>query len=573
MNILGVVAHTLGYGDACAALSLDGKVTGVIEEERFSRLRYDDSFPGRAIDWLLQDAGIRGSDIDIAALHLHPWKGLSNRLFWVARHPWDTTKNAGKYLEYYRRYDNLKDELETHLSTKSLRLEYHDHHLCHAAVGFYTSPFDRAAFLSLDGTGEGVTGSLGVGSKEDGVRIKERIPYPHSLGLAYSAVCDFLGFPPPAGPGKIMGLAPYGDPTRFLPLLRKLIRIEAGTLRLDLTYFLFHRNLATPLSPRPWLSPRFGREVGGLRRDPQASIEEIHKDIAAALQQRTNEVGIELARYVANSTGETRLCLGGGVALNSVMNGAILADGAFEHVHIQPAAGDAGNALGAVMLTALAHGQSVPTFAGMPYTGPQYSDAEIKAELDVQGLAYTHSPHISSDAARAIKDGMIVGWFQGRMEYGPRALGCRSILADPQRPDMKDVINQRVKHREWFRPFAPSVTAEAHEQYFTGPVDNPYMLIVASVREKWREVFPSITHVDGTARVQSVSQELNPLFHDLLTCLGEIHTHPVVLNTSFNTRSPIVCTPKDAIECFLETEIDVLCIGNYLILKKAAPTE
>ncbi|MCK5081692.1 MAG: hypothetical protein KAR31_02195, partial [Candidatus Omnitrophica bacterium] len=318
MNILGIVAHTLGYGDSSAVLSVDGKIVGIIEEERFSRKRYDDTFPQRAVSQLLKMGKISGSDIDVVSLHLHPFRGIVNRAYWAIRHPWHTFANYGKYIQYYRKYGNLHQELCQVLGSNHFKIEHYCHHECHAAAAFYSSPFEESAFLTLDGSGEGVTGAMGVVTKDQGVKILHKNAYPHSLGLAYSAICDHLGFSPPSGPGKIMGLAPYGDSERFLPLLRKMIQCKDAHIKLSLDYFVFHENLATPLTNKPWVSEKLALEVGIKKRDKTTPLEQIHMDLAAALQARTNEVGIALAKYAAKITGKKNLCLGGGVTLNSV---------------------------------------------------------------------------------------------------------------------------------------------------------------------------------------------------------------------------------------------------------------
>lgn len=567
MIILGVVAHTLGYGDACAALSVNGRVIGIIEEERFSRKRYDDTFPHNAIKKLLEMGNISGSDVNIVALHMHPYKGIGNRLSLAIKHPIGHLTNYKNYLEYYRKYGNLRKQLVQSLGSDKFRIEYYGHHLCHAAATYYSSSYESSAYLTLDGSGEGVTGSIGTANLKDGVKPIVNFPYPHSLGVAYSAICDHIGFPPPAGPGKVMGLAAHGSFERFLPLIRKMILCENGKLELDLSYFMFHKNLATPLSTKPWLSEKFTTHFGLKRRGRDDELSQDYIDLAAALQKRTNDVGVALAQYTAEITGEKNLCLGGGVALNSVMNGAIADSGVFKNVHVQPAVGDAGNSLGSIYLASINHGEKIPEFFCLPYAGPGFSELEIEQALKRHKLTYRKSSDVALEVAMAIKKGLIVGWFQGRMEYGPRALGCRSILVDPQHKNMKQILNDRVKKREWFRPFAPSVTKEAYSRYFTGDENNPYMLVVSNVHEKWREVFPAITHVDGTARVQSVAKESNPKYYNLLKCLEKIHNHPVVLNTSFNLQEPIVCSPNDAINCFLKAEIDCLCIGDYLVEK------
>lgn len=568
MNILGVVAHTLGYGDSSAVLSVGGKVVGIIEEERLSRKRHDDSFPQMAIKGLLEMGDISGDQIDIVSLHLHPYRGIERRLYCAARYPWSTIVNSGDFIRCYMKHNDLGRELRRVLKSKRFRLEYYPHHQCHAAAAFYSSDFDRAAYLTIDGAGEGITGSIGTASLSRGLNVIRNFPYPHSLGMAYSAVSDHLGFPPPAGPAKIMGLASYGDPRRYLPLMREIIGFNKGEIRLRLDYFIFHKNLVTPLMRKPWVSEKFALKTDLARRDPSMPLEQSHMDLAAALQIRTNEMGCAIAASVAHKTGEKNLCIGGGVALNSVMNGAIAASGIFENIYIQPGAGDSGNALGSLYLASVRHGQGIPSFDHMPYAGPEFTDERTEQELKKYKLNYRRSENIPLEAAKAISQGLVIGWFQGRMEYGPRALGNRSILADPQRKEMRDILNQRVKHREWFRPFAPSVIQDTLKRYFTGPEDNPFMLIVTAVRDEWVSVLPSVTHVDKTARVQSV-RPANRRYYELIKYLGDLSGHPVVLNTSFNDKnSPIVCTPEDAIECFLGTEIDQLHIGSFIAVKR-----
>jgi len=567
MNILGIVAHTLGYGDSSAALAVNGKIIGVVEEERFSRQRYDDRFPKESIKFLLDTGRITGAEIDLISLHLSRFRGIGNRLYWAARNAPQIVSNIGVYLNYYNRYGNLGTEISKVLGCSSFKVKCYGHHKCHAAAAFYSSSFDQAAFLTIDGSGEGMTGSYGIASKAHGIKFLGSFPYPHSLGLAYSAICDQLGFPPPEGPGKIMGLSAYGDSNKFINLFRKAIKFNSGKLKLDLDYFLFHKNLATPLSSKPWVSNKFIHETEIKKRNSLEPLTQAHKDLAAALQARTNEVGLELARYVAKKTQTQNLCLAGGVILNSVMNGIIQEAGIFKNIYAHSSPGDAGNALGSVFLASTEHGIKIPEISGNPFTGPAYNNNEIESRLNAFNINYRRISNISLKAAEAIRDGKIIGWFQGKMEFGPRALGARSILADPQNKEMRNILNSKVKHREWFRPFAPSVTLEACNRYFTGPKDNPFMLFVANVKNPWKEVFPSITHVDGTARVQTVRQEDNPKFYQLLKHLEQIHNHPVVLNTSFNLQEPIVCSPDDAIKCFLKTEIDHLFIGDFVIDK------
>ena len=570
-KILGIVAHTLGYGDAGAALIVDGEIQGVVEEERFTRKRYDDSFPTQSISWLLEKAAIDATEIDEIAVHINPLRNIHRRLYWLLRHPLDSALNIGEQAQYAKKFSGLDKTFAHEFGTAAPAIKYYGHHLCHAACAFYTSQFDRAAFLTLDGVGEGVTGMIGIAESGEVPSPISNSFYPHSLGFVYSAVGDHIGFPPPAGPGKIMGLSAYGDPSRFRDLLQNLIWVKDGQLRVDLSYFRFHRNLATPLSDKEWVSEKFARTVGFERRTSESPLQQEHIDLAASLQEVTNSVGISMARHAINITGASDLCIAGGVALNSVMNGKIFNADICENIHVPPAAGDAGNALGAVFLASLARGEIPKRYDEQPYTGPSFRQLSIETALNQRGVSFTLTSQPAKVAAQYIADGKIIGWFQGKMEYGPRALGNRSILANPRNPDIRNIINKKVKHREWFRPFAPSVTVEALPKYFHGPVNNSFMLFVADVREEWRETFPGITHEDGSARVQSVHRERSPLYHQLLSHLGEITQHPLVLNTSFNNQEPIVCTPDDAISCFASTNIDVLIIGNCVVTKSDLP--
>ena len=423
--------------------------------------------------------------------------------------------------------------------------------------------------MTLDGAGEGETGSWGIGTA-NGLKRMGTWHYPHSLGLFYSAVGDHLGFPPPAGPGKIMGLAAYGNPQRFLPFLRQVAFVRDGKFTIDLRYMRYQLNLATPHSNVPWVSTQFEKECGfprRLRDETEATLKNVHMDMAAALQARTNEICLELAEFVRKQTGQQRLCLSGGVALNSVMNGALDESGVFDEVYVFPAPGDAGNAIGSTLVAGMKRGISYKGISSLPYCGPEYSDEELATCLDGLGISARKVESPPEEAAAKIVSGEIVGWFQGRMEFGPRALGNRSILADPRGKDMKDILNNRVKHREWFRPFAPSVPIELFDRFFCDASPDPYMLKVAKVRPQWQEALPAITHTDGTARVQAVRREDNPLYHELMLQMEKQGGLPVVLNTSFNDQEPIVCTPNDAARCYLGTQIDSLIMGPFMAEK------
>ncbi len=561
MHIVGLAAH---MHDSAACLLTEGRITAFAEEERLTRRKHTGEFPGESLRWCLRKGGIGMGDVERAAFFWRPWLGLGRRAAqFAAGLPRSLAQNPGRF-RILRDMLGVRGRLRREWGFRGPFhfVPHHDAHLCSA---YYPSPFDSAAVLSLDGNGEVCTTRFAAG---EGVRIRpiRELNYPHSLGLLYLCVTEYLGFRENCDEGKVMGLAGHGEP-RHLDFFRQVCRLEeAGGLRLDMSYFDVH------LDKRRYVTERFEAALGP-RRAPDAPVEPRHADIAASLQARTEEAALHMARYLRAATGLPRLCLAGGVALNSVMNGRILREGVFDEVFIQPAAGDAGCALGAALYVhhvLMGRAERAPmTSAAL---GPSYEEAEMRGALEEAGLAWERPKDLTRRCARELAAGRILGWFQGRMEAGPRALGHRSILADPRGPEMKDTLNRRVKHREDFRPFAPSVLAEHCGGWFEGAHPSPWMLLVYRVRPEKRALVPAITHVDGTARVQTVTAGDDPLFHDLIREFHALTGVPMLLNTSFNGRGePIVCSPRDAVRCFLATGMDTLAIGPFLAHSARCP--
>ncbi len=601
-TILGISAY---YHDSAAALLKDGELVAAAQEERFSRKKQDASFPGKAINYCLESEGLKLTDLDRIVFYDKPLikferlletymsyapKGF--RSFVAAMPVWLKEK---LYLKSV-----LKKELSELAGCKPAELPpllFTEHHQAHAASAFFFSPYDRAAVLCLDGVGEWATTSswLGNGASLDPLW---EVEFPHSLGLLYSAFTYFAGFKVNSGEYKLMGLAPYGEPKYADLIFDKLIDLkEDGSFRLDMQYF----NYCTGLT---MTNKRFDELFGGAPRQPESELTQREMDIAASIQVVTEEVVLRLARALHKETGETNLCLAGGVALNCVANGRLLREGPFENIWIQPAAGDAGGAAGAAAVIWHSYDgharetlkRSYPCADRMSgsYLGPGYSPEQIKSALDAMGANYTvlEDDTLYAKTAQLINDEKVIGWFQGRMEFGPRALGGRSIIGDPRSAKMQSVMNLKIKYRESFRPFAPSVLWERVSDYFEHDAVSPYMLFVAPVREKLRtrhreeddQLFgidrlkrqhsklPAITHVDYSARVQTVHEETNPRYYQLLKAFEELSGCGAVVNTSFNVRGePIVCSPDDAYRCFMRTEMDFLVIENFLLDKKDQP--
>jgi carbamoyltransferase len=593
LRILGLSAF---YHDSAAALVEDGRVVAAAQEERFTRRKYDAGYPHRAVDYCLKAAGTALSEVDCVAFYDKPFLKFERLLetyltfsprgftsFRLALPLWLREKLFQKSLLVRKLKEHAPDfDWEN-------RLLFSEHHLSHAASAFFPSPFASAAVLTLDGVGEWATAAAGLG-EGNALALHKEIHFPHSLGLLYSAFTYHTGFRVNSGEYKLMGLAPYGTP-RYAALIRDhLIDVKPdGSFRLDLDYF----NYCTGLT---MTNARFDALVGAPPRKPDEPLEQRHMDLAASVQDVLEDIVLRLTRSLARETGNPNLCLAGGVALNCVANGKILRDGAFRNLWIQPAAGDAGGALGAA-LGAYHMNRGGPRILpnagdGMSgaYLGPDFSQDEIERRLTAAGARFTalSREEMLAATARALADGEAVGWFQGRMEFGPRALGNRSIIADPRNATMQKTLNLKVKYRESFRPFAPSVLREYVTDWFDLGIDSPYMLVVATVAAGHRRAMtadeaarfgidklnavrssiPAVTHVDYSARVQTVHRETNPLYHALITRFAELTGCPVLVNTSFNIRSePIVCTPEDAFRCFMGCEIDRLVVGNCVLRK------
>ena len=591
MQILGISAY---YHDSAAALLRDGIVVAAAQEERFTRKKQDSSFPQAAVRFCLESA--RNTAIDHVVFYDKPFlkferiletylsfapKGFAS--FRIGLPVWAKEKLFLRSL--------LMKELNNLAPGKfaSDSLLFSEHHLSHAASAFYPSPFDEAVVLTMDGVGEWSTTSVAIGNGSD-LRIIRDLVFPHSLGLLYSAFTTYAGFRVNSGEYKLMGLAPYGEP-RFAGIIREhLVDVkEDGSFRLNQRYF----NYCTGLS---MTNARFHDLFGRPPRQPETPIEDFHADIAASIQLVTEEIILRMTRSLARETGQKNLCLAGGVALNCVANGKIAADGAFENIWVQPASGDAGGALGAALAAYHLHAKEprricLPDAMNASSLGPEFSPNEVQAVLSAAGAHFTivSNETLFFETAAALAAGEVVGWFQGRMEYGPRALGFRSILGDPRRSDMQKKLNLKIKFRESFRPFAPSVLAEAATEWFDmNTPTSPYMLNVTTVAEKHRRisaqhasehhglkdqylvrsVIPAVTHTDFSARVQTVRSEENPRYHALLKAFESLTSCPMLINTSFNVRNePIVCTPAEAFACFMATGMDRLVVGNIVMRK------
>lgn len=594
MRVLGISAF---YHDSAAAMVHDGEIVAAAQEERFTRKKHDSSFPVHAVQYCLEAAGVTLDAVDYVVFYDKPFlkferlletylafapRGL--RSFQMAIPLWIREKLFQKQL--------LARELKRISPTEGLegKLLFTEHHMSHAASAFFPSPFDEALVLTMDGVGEWATTSVALGRGNHLEMIRE-IHFPHSLGLLYSAFTYFTGFKVNSGEYKLMGLAPYGEPRFAARILDNLIDLKPnGSFRLNMNYF----NYCTGLT---MTNARFDALFGLPARKPEELLTPVHMDIAASIQKVLEEVVLRMTRSLAEETGMRNLCLAGGVALNCVANGKILRDGRFDGIWIQPAAGDAGGALGAALAACHLYKGQPRTANGSSdrmngaYLGPEFSQQEIERRLQAAGAVFSTvgDADLLQASAEALVDGKALGWFQGRMEFGPRALGSRSILGDARSPSMQSVLNLKVKYRESFRPFAPAVLREDVAEWFEIDADSPYMLLVADVVQRRRipmtpeqqELFgieklnvprseiPAVTHVDYSARVQTVHRETNPRFHALISSFKQRTGCPVIVNTSFNVRGePIVCTPEEAFRRFMGTEIEALAVGNCFLRKE-----
>jgi len=574
MYVLGINAY---HGDAAAAIIKDGRLIAAAEEERFNRFKHAAGFPAQAIRYCLDAAGIGVEDLDHVGISRDPSAHLHKKILYAAtRAGFQQIKDR---LGNAARVRDLKDELARTfgVSKKALRARFHniEHHRAHLASCFFVSPFERAALLSIDGFGDFISTMWALG-EGNSIEVLGQVEYPHSAGIVYTATTQFLGFPHYGDEGKVMGLAPYGRP-RFINEFREIIRTEEnGQFRLNLSYFRHHAEGVemTWEEGSPVIGCVFSDEfkrLFGASRAPGNALTDRERDIAASLQLRLEEVAFHILRHLHEQTGLSDLGLAGGVAYNSVMNGKIMLNTPFKRVFVQPAAGDSGTALGVCYqiyngILNLEHSE-VMTGA---YTGPEFSNDQIRAALEHSGLTFEcyADEELTKRAAQDIAAGLVVGWFQGRMEFGPRALGNRSIVVDPRRGEMKEILNDRIKKREPFRPFAPSILDERVGDYFEQTHPAPTMLMVYQIKEERRKEIPAVTHVDGSGRLQTVTHEVNSRYHQLISDFAALTGVPVILNTSFNENEPIVCTPQEAIECFRKTRMDVLYLGNHSIRRE-----
>jgi carbamoyltransferase len=595
MYILGISAF---YHDSAACLLKDGCIIAAVQEERFTRKKHDAGFPHNSIQYCLSEANISPSDIKNVVFYEKPFVKFERLIeTYLAFAPKGFKSFSSSMPVWIKEKLFQKNMLSKELS-KVLgdsidwrkRLLFSEHHLSHAASAFYPSPFENAAVLTLDGVGEWTTTSLAIGKGKE-LKIVKEIHFPHSLGLLYSAFTYYTGFKVNSGEYKVMGLAPYGEP-KYADLIKdKLIVVaDDGSFQLDMSYF----DYATGLT---MTNKKFDTLFGGPPRTSESELTQREMDLAASVQKVTEDIIIQIAKHIAKETGEKNLCLAGGVALNCVANGALVREKIFDNIWIQPAAGDAGGALGAALSAWFLHHAEerqvsidCDSMKGA-YLGPSFTDSEIEADFMECGAKFQKcDDHVLIEhVASALAEEKAVGWMQGRMEFGPRSLGGRSIIADPRSPKMQKQLNLKVKYRESFRPFAPSVLREHVGEWFNHETDSPYMLLVADVHKDKRleiseedgalfgveklnvprSTVPAITHVDYSARIQTVHSETNPRYHALISKFYQKTGCPLVVNTSFNVRGePIVCTPMDAFKCFMGTELDVLAVGNYLLYKE-----
>jgi carbamoyltransferase len=565
--ILGLNAW---HADASCALLVDGELAAAVEEERLNRVKHCAGFPAQAARACLRQAGVRPDQIDHLAISRDPKANLFRKLGGLLTGAAPPSM-LGSRLHNAGKVRSVQEQVAEALGVRQIAAPLHnvEHHRAHLASAFFCSPFEEAALLSVDGFGDFVSTMWAVG-RGNGFEVLGQIGFPHSLGILYTAVTQWLGFDKYGDEGKVMGLAPYGQP-RFADRLRAACHPRGEGFELDLEWFTHASegvamtwDQGTPSISRLW-SEKFLEELGPAREKGQP-LAEIHHDVAASLQAITEEIVIHLARSLQRRTGMTNLCLAGGVALNSVANGKLRGATPFRDIFVQPAAGDNGTSVGAALFVEnMVLGRPRRYVMEHAYTGPEFSDDECEAALARANLSGKKSEDLVEETAAAIANGEVVGWFQGRMEFGPRALGNRSVLADPRRADMKDILNRRIKHREPFRPFAPAILAERASEWFLDAQPSPAMLMVLPFRQEKRALCPAVVHVDGSGRLQTVERAHNPRFYDLIAAFEKKTGVPIILNTSFNENEPIVCTPDEALACFQRTQMDRVVLGSWVV--------
>jgi len=566
MYALGISCY---YHDSSAAILKDGKVIAAVEEERFSRKKFDDDFPKQAINWCLKESGISSKNLDSVAFYDKPVLKFERLLDnYIAVAP----RGLYSFLDVIPKWIHkrlwVKGEISKHLKGFNGEIIFPEHHMSHAAHAFFTSPFDEAAILTVDGVGEWTTASFGT-AHDTTIKLTNDIRWPHSVGLFYSAFTYFLGFKVNEGEYKLMGLSAYGKPKYYDLIMENLVDVKNdGSIHLNMKYFSFTYD-------KVMTNQKFSDLFGIPPRKEDSKAEQIHYDIAASAQLVLEDILLKMVDHVHKKTGMVNLCFGGGVALNGVANYRILKDGPFENIHIPPTPGDGGSAVGCAQYLYYCHDKNkrmmednVEKIKNNIFVGPSHSNSEIKSFLDINKIDYKFldTDSLLQIVAKLIVEGNVVGWYQGKMEWGPRALGNRSIIADPRNAKMKDILNEKIKHRESFRPFAPCILEEYASEYFDVDVSSPYMLLVAPVKKP--EKIPAVTHVDGTARLQTVSKDINLLFYNLITEFHKITGIPVLINTSMNVRGePIVDTPEQAYNMIVKTDMDYIVMGDYIIKK------
>ena len=565
MYNLGISCY---YHDSAAALLKDGHVIAAVEEERFSRKKFDDGYPKMAIDWCLNECAISPKQIDSVAFYDKPIlkfeRLLDNYIAVAPRGMYSFLDTIPKWL-HKRLW--IKNEIKNHLKDFKGNIIFPEHHMSHAAYAFYTSEFDESAILTIDGVGEWTTASFGI-AKNNKIQLTNDIRWPHSLGLFYSAFTYFLGFKVNEGEYKLMGLSSYGKPKYYDLIKENLIDVKNdGSIHLNMKYFAFTYD-------KVMTNENFAQLFGIPPRKEGQKTEQIHYDIGASAQKVLEDVMLKMVNHIYLKTKMKNLCMSGGVALNGVANYQILKNGPFDNVHIPPSPGDGGSAVGCAQYLYFVHNNKKRIIENNHskliqenvYVGPSYNDEDIIKFLDSNNIKYEkfEKQSLLKKTAQLISTGNIVGWYQGKMEWGPRALGNRSILADPRNASMKDILNEKIKHRESFRPFAPSVLEEYASDFFDIDIPSPYMLMVTKVKKP--EIIPAVTHVDGTSRLQTVSNDANPLYYDLINEFYKITGVPVIINTSMNVMGePIVNTPEQAFQMIVKTDMDCLVMGNNLI--------
>jgi carbamoyltransferase len=586
MYILGISAF---YHDSAACLVKDGEIIAAAQEERFTRKKHDHNFPSKAIDYCLSTRKLSANDLDLVAFYDKPLLKFERLLeTYLAYVPLGFTSFIKSMPLWIKEKLWMKELIKSNLNYKG-KVIFPEHHESHAASAFFPSPFNEAAILTLDGVGEWTTSSCGFGSGNK-IDLFSEIKFPHSLGLLYSAFTYYTGFKVNSGEYKVMGLAPYGEPKYVDIIFKELVDLkEDGSFRMNMDYFNYCAGLTMTNS-------KFNNLFGGKPRVPESNLTQKEMDLARSIQDVTEEIVFRMGRHIHKETGSKNLCLAGGVALNCVANGKLLKEGPFERIWIQPAAGDAGGALGAALIGWYNYFGNQRTADNKndsqkgSYLGPEFNDEEIESFLNIRKLPYTRmsEEEITNKVSDLIADEKVIGWFSGRMEFGPRALGSRSIIGDARSPKMQAQMNIKIKFREGFRPFAPSVLEEKVSDYFDLECESPYMLLVANVKKErqkkmksdddklfgiqklniLRSDIPAVTHIDYSARIQTVNRNTNPLYHKLISKFDDKFGYAVIINTSFNVRGePIVCTPADAYLCFMRTNIDYLVLGNYLLSK------